>query len=169
MRSTQQNQVPSKKIPPEFLAQIIAWNQSVTDLPRFIWNFSRPLSRPDRIDPPLHATNYLYLTTVFKQIIQSQLKMLAIRKNLNVDSNLHLSTVLNGIFRDDHRKPVSWWVYEQMRTNNEHFCVTRFMPRALNTAQQAVKRPQLDMFDVWDVGHVVGYPSFKCYVMHIER
>ena len=73
-----------------FLAQIITWNQSGTDLPRFICNFSRPWSRPDRIDPPLHATNNLYSTTVFKQKIQSQLKMLAIPKKILMWTQIYI-------------------------------------------------------------------------------
>ena len=63
-----------------FLAHIITWNQSGPDFatPRFIHNFSRPWSRHNlsgSAHPYVPAANNLYLKAVFKQKIQSQLKI----------------------------------------------------------------------------------------------
>ena len=69
VKSTQQNQFPLKKIPPE-KAMILSSDYYLKSIRTGLFQtqiypeLSRPWSRPVRIGPPLPATNNVYLKTV---------------------------------------------------------------------------------------------------------
>ena len=132
-----------------FLPQIITWNQSRPDLSRFTQTFSRPWSRRVWIGLPQLVTNNLYLKTVFKQK-QYHSKFLVITKSLlwtQISILAHFWTIStkSGTLRKRDFQPwlftcphISWWLYEQMRKNNEHFLwYIRCMPWTLDHSSEA--------------------------------